>query len=254
MKKKPLILVCNDDGIFAPGIQALIDVVKPLGEVIVVAPDKPQSGKGMAITINAPLRYEKYNISDVEAYACDGTPVDCMKLAINKIVPRKPDLIVSGINHGANSSINVIYSGTMSAAMEGALENIPSVGFSLLDHSIDANFEPSKKYVKNICEKILQFGLPPHLCLNVNIPNVSENMIKGVKFCRQANGNWVEEFDERTDPSNKKYFWLTGKFKLYDTSDDTDIAYLKNNYVTVVPVHYDLTAHAAFPFFETWNL
>ena len=154
MIPKPLILVCNDDGIFAPGIRALIDVVKKFGEIVVVAPDKPQSGKGMAITINSPLRYYKVDLTEgVLSYACDGTPVDCIKLAINKILPRKPDLIVSGINHGANSSINVIYSGTMSAALEGAMEKVPSVGFSLLDHSIDANFEPSKKYVEMICKK-----------------------------------------------------------------------------------------------------
>lgn len=254
MNEKPLILVCNDDGIFAPGIHALIEVVKELGEVLVVAPDKPQSGKGMSITINAPIRYHKYQILDVEAYACDGTPVDCIKLAINKIVQRKPSLIVSGINHGANSSVNVIYSGTMSAAIEGALENIPAIGFSLLDHSLEANFEPSKKFVRQICEKVLQTGLPKHTCLNVNIPNVPAELIEGIKICRQANGNWVEEFDERKDPGGHTYFWLTGTFKLYDHTPDTDIYYLEKNYVTVVPIQYDMTSYPTLTFLEQWQL
>lgn len=254
MHSKPLILVCNDDGIFAPGIHALVDVVQKLGDVVVIAPDKPQSGKGMSITINAPIRYQKYAWEGVVAYSCDGTPVDCIKLAINKILPRKPDLIVSGINHGANSSVNVIYSGTMSAAIEGALENIPSVGFSLLNHSLEASFEASKPFVLKICQKILETGLPKHTCLNVNIPNVPLELIEGIKICRQANGNWVEEFDERKDPSGQTYFWLTGTFKLYDQTPDTDIYFLEKNYVTIVPIEYDMTSYPTLKFLDQWNL
>ncbi|PCJ87002.1 MAG: 5'/3'-nucleotidase SurE [Flavobacteriales bacterium] len=246
MAKRPLILVSNDDGITAPGIRALVEVMKTMGDVVVVAPDKPQSGSGMAITVNSTLRINKVQVDDdIEGFSCSGTPVDCVKLAIDKIVSRKPDLIVSGINHGANFSINVIYSGTMSAAIEGALENIPSIGFSLLDHSLEADFTATKKYVKDITEKVLKKGLPKGICLNVNVPAIDEYQIKGVKVCRQANANWEEEFDERKDPTGKKYFWLTGVFRNYDEGKDTDIWALENNYVSIVPVQYDLTAHSA---------
>lgn len=254
--KKPLILVCNDDGIFAPGIRALVNIVKEIGDVIVVAPDKPQSGKGMAITISHPLRYRKVEFEGAkEAYSCDGTPVDCMKLAIRKILKQKPDLVVSGINHGSNSSVNVIYSGTMSAALEGSMERVPSIGFSLLDHSIDADFTPSSKYVKQICEEALKNGLPDFVCLNVNIPNTKEEYIKGIKVCRQANGNWTEEFEEREDPNGDIYFWLKGTFHNYDKGkQDTDIWALENNYVSVVPTHYDMTSHQTIHRLKSWKL
>ena len=245
-KKKPLILVCNDDGIHAPGITALIEVVSKFAEVIIVAPDKPRSGSGMAITINSVLRAPKVQIvNNMEGYACNGTPVDCVKLAMNKLVSRRPNLIVSGINHGANYSINVIYSGTMSAAIEGALENIPAIGFSLLDHSIEADFSASKIYVEQIVKQVLKTGLPSHTCLNVNIPKLPSGEIQGVRVCRQANANWHEDFDKRTDPMGGEYYWLTGKFKNYDDGKDTDLWALENNYVSVVPVQYDLTNHKA---------
>jgi len=248
MSKKPLILVTNDDGITAPGIRALIEVVRELGDVIVVAPDKPQSGMGHAITIDATLRINKHTIYGVkEEYSSSGTPVDCVKIAINKILNnKKPDLCVSGINHGSNMSINVIYSGTMSAALEGAIEGIPSVGFSLCNHSIDADFTASKIIAKKICENILKNGLPKDVCLNVNIPPLHIDEIKGIKVCRQARSNWVEELDERKDPGGKTYFWLTGKFVNYEEEKtDTDVWALDNNYVSIVPVHFDLTAHHA---------
>ena len=221
--KKPLILVCNDDGITALGIRELIDVMKTIGEVVVVAPDKPQSGTGHSITLDSPLRLQKIKEDGQHVeYSCSGTPVDCVKLAVNVVMHKKPDLLVSGINHGSNSSINVIYSGTMSAAMEGALEGIPSFGISLLDYAPDADFSAAKIYARTIAENVLKDGVPRGTCLNVNIPALSKKDIKGVKVCRQANGNWLEEFDERKDPHENKYYWLTGVFKNYDKGDDTD--------------------------------
>jgi 5'-nucleotidase len=253
---RPLILVTNDDGVTAPGINALIEVMKTLGDVIVVAPDKPQSGMGHAITINSTLRIQKLNIHGVlEEYSCTGTPVDCVKIAVNKILHRKPDLCVSGINHGSNMSINVIYSGTMSAAVEGAIEGIPSIGFSLCDDSIDADFTASKKVVDVIARKVLKNGLPKDVCLNVNIPKSKDSELKGIRICRQAKANWVEELDERKDPAGKTYFWLTGKFENYDAGkEDTDVWALENNYVSVVPVQFDMTAHTAIQELNGWKL
>ena len=246
--KKPLILIVNDDGINAPGIRKLISIMNDFGEVVVVAPDGPQSGKGHAITIESTIRCDKVIIDDgpQTEYSCSGTPVDCVKLAVNKMITRKHDLCVSGINHGSNSSINVIYSGTMSAAVEGALEGIPSIGFSLLDYSHEADFSEGERYIRKITQSVLNNGLPDGVCLNVNIPkSVDDKKIKGIKVCRQAKANWVEEFDEREDPKGRKYYWLTGKFVNYDKGDDTDERALENHYISVVPVQYDVTAHHA---------
>jgi 5'-nucleotidase len=240
--KKPTILIVNDDGIHAPGIKALVESVQDLGKVVVVAPDKGQSGMGHAITINQPIRLTQVKIFDnIEAWQCSGTPVDCVKLAVDKILHQKPDICLSGINHGANHSINVIYSGTMSAAMEAAIESIPSIGFSLLDYSIDADFEPSKKYIKQLVNKVLEMKNPGNLLLNVNIPAVPELEIKGMKICRQANAKYVEEFIERNDPMHKKYYWLTGKFVNFDRGKDTDVWALDHNYISIVPVEFDFT-------------
>ncbi|MBL4592665.1 MAG: 5'/3'-nucleotidase SurE [Flavobacteriales bacterium] len=239
--EKPLILVVNDDGINAPGIKALISVAKEFGEVVVIAPDKPQSGMGHAITLDSTLHINKVDIEGVLAYSCSGTPVDCVKIAVNKLLDRKPDLIVSGINHGSNSSINVIYSGTMSAALEGALEKIPSVGFSLLNHSIDADFSAAKHYAHKIIKHLLNNSYSNEMCLNVNIPNLSAELIAGIKICRQAKGNWEEEYDERTDPMGRTYYWLTGKFVIEDDGTDTDEWALRNSYVSIVPVQPDIT-------------
>ncbi len=253
--KRPLILVTNDDGITAPGIAALVDVARTLGDVVIVAPDKAQSGMGHAITINSTLRVNKVNIYGVkEEYSCTGTPVDCVKIAINKILKRKPDLVVSGINHGSNMSINVIYSGTMSAAVEGAIESVPSIGFSLLNESIDADFTAAKKIVKTIALQVLKNGLPKGVCLNVNIPKAKFDLLKGIKVCRQAKANWIEELDERKDPSGKPYFWLTGKFENYDKGKkDTDVWALENNYVSIVPTQFDLTAHDSIKVIAKWK-
>ncbi|MCH1436665.1 MAG: 5'/3'-nucleotidase SurE [Flavobacteriales bacterium] len=243
--KRPLILVVNDDGVTAPGIRTLIRLMKTLGEVVVVAPDSPQSGKGHAITLDSMLQAERVYIDEGEQveYACSGTPVDCVKLALNKLVPRKPDLCVSGINHGSNASINVLYSGTMAAALEGAIEGIPSIGFSLLDYAQDADFSQCEDYVLKIAEQVLANPIPKGTCLNVNIPKVKKDAIKGIRVCRQAHGNWNEEFDERINPLGKTYYWLTGNYVNNDPKTDTDIWALDNNYISVVPVMFDLTSH-----------
>ncbi|MEP7141347.1 MAG: 5'/3'-nucleotidase SurE [Ferruginibacter sp.] len=238
----PTILITNDDGITAPGIHNLVEAVKDLGKIIVVAPDKPQSGMGHAITIGQPLRMNKIAIFEgVESWQTSGTPVDCVKLAVDKILHRKPDLCLSGINHGANHSINVIYSGTMSAAMEASIESIPSIGFSLLNYSYEADFEAARHYVRKIVSSLLQKKMDKHLLLNVNIPSIPMELIKGVKVCRQAYAKYKEDFKERKDPQGKKYYWLTGAFVNFDKGKDTDVWALDNNYVSVVPIQFDLT-------------
>ena len=241
--KQPIILITNDDGVTAPGIRALVEAVKGLGKIIVVAPDKPQSGMGHAITIGSPLRMQKVNVFEgIEAYSTSGTPVDCVKLAVDKVIHDKPDICLSGINHGANHSINVIYSGTMSAALEASIESIPSIGFSLLDLSIEADFTAAKKYARILVEHLLSNKQKDkHVCLNVNIPKGDEKMIKGIKICKQAYAKYEEEFDERKDPHGRRYYWLTGEFINFDKSKDTDVWALKNNFVSVVPVQFDLT-------------
>lgn len=241
-KNAPVILVTNDDGVMAPGILNLVEAVKGLGKIVVVAPDKPQSGMGHAITIGSPLRLQQVHLSDgMDAWSCTGTPVDCVKLAVDKVLKRKPDLCISGINHGANHSINVIYSGTMSAAIEASIENIPSIGFSLLDYSMEADFTMSRKYARIIVETILKRKPDRHLCLNVNFPAIDDSLVNGIKICRQAYAKFKEDFDERKDPAGRKYYWLSGEFVNYDKGKDTDVWALANNYVSVVPVQFDLT-------------
>lgn len=255
MHKKPLILVTNDDGITAPGIRTLIKVMNTLGDVIVVAPDSPQSGMGHAITVDATLHSRKEHLDDgpqVE-YSTSGTPADCIKLARHEILDRVPDICVSGINHGSNSSINVIYSGTMSAAIEAGIEGIPAIGFSLLDYNFDANFEPSESFIKEITLNVLNNGLPKGVVLNVNIPNISKEAIKGVKICRQAHANWVEKFDKRQNPQGKDYYWLTGEFVNLDKGEDTDEWALENDYISLVPVQFDLTAHYFIQELNSWS-
>lgn len=255
MADRPLILVTNDDGIFAPGIKNLVNVAKEFGEVLVVAPNSPQSGMGHAITIHNILRLEEVDFGEgVRAYSCTGTPVDCVKLAIYSILKRKPDLLLSGINHGANDSINVIYSGTMSAAVEGAVENIPSIGFSLLNTSFEADFTASCQAARRLIKGAIANGLPPDTCLNVNIPNVGHEQIRGIKFCRQAKATWEDDFEPRVDPSGKPYYWLTGQFVNHDTGEDTDVWALQNKYISVVPVQYDLTAHNALDHLNSWQV
>jgi 5'-nucleotidase len=255
--KKPLILVTNDDGINAPGIRFLIDIMNDFGDVVVVAPDSPQSGMGHAITINNTLYCEPIVINKNEPqseYSCSGTPADCVKIAVNEILKRKPDLCVSGINHGSNSSINVIYSGTMSAAVEAGTQGIPAIGFSLLDYSLDADFTHSREFVKRITLECLNNGVPKGVVLNVNIPKISNTKLKGIKICRQANGVWEEKFDKRTNPLGREYYWLGGKFVNYDQGEDNDEWALENGYVSITPIKYDLTAHQAIKNISNWKL
>lgn len=253
---KPLILVTNDDGITAPGIKSLVAVAKKFGKVVVVAPDSPQSGMGHAITLTKPLRLHPSDMFEgVDSYECSGTPVDCVKIAVDKVLDKRPDLCISGINHGSNSSINVIYSGTMSAAVEAALEGIPSIGFSLCDFAYDADFSVAQHAAEKIIDQVLRNGLADQSLLNVNIPKISMDELKGIRICRQAMAKWEEEFDERKDPHGRHYYWLTGKFVNNDRGDDTDEWALANNYISVVPVQYDLTAHHGINFIhQTWDL
>lgn len=242
--QKPLILVTNDDGITAPGIRKLTEIMNTIGEVVVVAPNSPQSGKGHAITINSTLSLEEIFLEGPQRdFSCNGTPVDCVKIALDKVLTRKPDLVVSGINHGANSSINVIYSGTMSAAVEAGVEGLPAIGFSLCDLAYEADFSQAEEYIKKITLKALEKPMPKGIVLNVNIPKLNKEEIKGIKICRQANAKWEESFDERINPHGKKYYWLTGYFNNMDDGEDADETALSNGYISIVPVKFDLTAH-----------
>lgn len=253
MADKPLILITNDDSIKAPGIRALIDTVRPFGKIIVLAPDRPQSGTAHAVTINIPLRIELITKEeDYEEYCCNGTPADCVKLAFKVILKRRPDFLFSGINHGTNASINIIYSGTMAAVFEGAMSGVPSVGFSLDNYSMLADFNPSGKFVRAIVEKVIRNGLPDGVCLNVNIPAVPENEIKGIKICRQAEGTWLEDFDEREDPNGRKYYWMKGVFAKIGDGPDTDQWAVEHNYIALVPVQFDFTANKALGSFKNW--
>jgi 5'-nucleotidase len=241
---RPIILITNDDGVTAPGIRSLIEAVHDLGEVIVVAPDSPQSGMGHAITIGKPLRLDEVHIFDdleVKAWQSSGTPVDCVKLAHDVILHRKPDICLSGINHGSNASINVIYSGTMSAAMEAAVEGIPSAGFSLMDFNFDADFSLAKVVAREVAQRMLAEEMPEHFLLNVNIPKVSAEHYKGIKVCRQADAKWTENFDKRKDPRGRDYYWMTGKFLNRDRGMDTDIEALTSGYASMVPIRIDFT-------------
>ena len=250
----PNILITNDDGIFAPGLRALIAVMRSIGNVVVVAPDQPMSGTGHAITVRHPLRLHLITREEgYQEYSCNGTPVDCVKLGEQVLMKSKPDLLVSGINHGSNASINIVYSGTMAAVLESAIGGVPSIGFSLLDYSHQADFSACAPFVRLIAEKVLTNGLPDGVCLNVNIPAVNGREIKGVKVCRQGRSKWVEEFDARTDPHKRDYYWLTGYFEKLEENEDTDQWALENNFVSVVPVHFDLTAHYALATLQQWN-
>lgn len=255
--KKPKILITNDDGVEAPGIRKLIEIIKPLGDVVVVAPDKPQSGMGHAITVNTPLRLNLINQEDnyIE-YSCNGTPVDCVKLAEKAVIKGKPDFIFSGINHGSNASINVVYSGTIAAAIEGCIEGVPSVGFSLDDYSLNADFSHIDYYLKKISIEVIEKGLPEFTCLNVNFPQINGSKINGIKVCRQARARWDEAFEHRVDPHNRDYYWLTGVFYSDDIIEDTDHWAIKNNYVSIVPLHFDFTAYQHLNLLRNydWNI
>jgi len=255
---RPLILVSNDDGITSKGILTLVNVMKQLGEVIVVAPNSPQSGMGHAITVGETLRLEENFIFEgVKAYECSGTPADCVKMARHFVLrdKRQPDLVVSGVNHGSNTSISVLYSGTMSAAIEGAIEGVPAVGFSLCDFQHDADFSHTEEYIYRIARQVLEKGLPKGVALNVNFPPKRNEPLKGVRVCRQANAKWVEDFDTRIDPHGRQYFWMIGNFVNFDKGEDNDEWAIANNYVSVVPCQFDLTAYSAIPVLnEDWDI
>lgn len=255
---KPLILVSNDDGITSKGILTLINVMKSIGDVVVVAPDGPQSGMGHAITVGETLRLEENFIFEgVKAYECSGTPADCVKIARHFVLKdhREPDIIVSGINHGSNTSISVLYSGTMSAAIEGAIEGTPAIGFSLCDFAHDADFSHTEEYIRKITLQVLEKGLRKGVALNVNFPKKQVEKIKGIRICRQANAKWVEEFDQRFDPNGRRYFWMAGNFVNFDKGEDNDEWAIANNYISIVPCQFDLTAHSAISILnEEWDI
>ncbi|MEZ4972016.1 MAG: 5'/3'-nucleotidase SurE [Cyclobacteriaceae bacterium] len=256
--QKPLILVSNDDGITSKGIRTLVNIMKELGDVIVVAPDSPQSGMGHAITVGDTLRLEENFIFEgIRAYECSGTPADCVKLARHYVLrdKRQPDVVVSGINHGSNTSISVLYSGTMSAAIEGAIEGTPAIGFSLCDYGTSIDFSHTEQYIKKITQQVLTKGLPKGVALNVNFPPKRNEAIKGIRICRQSNAKWVEDFDERFDPNGRRYFWMTGNFVNFDKGEDNDEWAIANNYVSVVPCEFDLTAHHSIPVLnDDWDI
>jgi 5'-nucleotidase len=252
---RPLqILVSNDDGITAPGIRNLVEAVRGFGEVYVVAPDSPQSGMGHAISVGKPLRLTKEDVIEgVQEWSCSGTPADCVKLATGAL-GLQPDLLVSGINHGSNSSISIFYSGTMSAAMEGTIEGIPSIGFSLCSYRMDADFSAAQVVVKAIVQQAIEKGIQKHTVLNVNIPNLPIAQLKGTRITRQAEGRYVEEFERRVDPYGRDYYWLTGKYHSEDRAEDTDEWALENGYVSICPAMVDITAHHAMSDLNRWEL
>ncbi len=257
---KPLILISNDDGITARGIRKLTELMSSLGEVIVVAPDSPQSGMGHAITVGDTLRIRESKLFQdigVKAFECSGTPADCVKLAKHHVFKgRKIDLVVSGINHGSNSAINVLYSGTMSAAIEGAIEGIPSIGFSLCDFSTNAYFDHLDDLIIKVVKETLSKGIPEGIALNVNFPVFKEKEpIKGIKICRQANAKWLENFDKRQDPYGRSYFWMVGDFVNKDTGEDNDEWALANHYASIVPCQFDMTSYSTLNHLtENWSI
>lgn len=254
MKKKPLILVTNDDGINAPGLRILIKLMHKIGDVFVVAPNKPRSGCSQSITINSIIncRQIKSKILNIKEYECSGTPADCVKIAVNELMTRKPDLCVSGINHGSNSSINVLYSGTMSAAIESGVQGIPSIGFSLLNHSWSADFNPIIPFVEKIVKKSILNKISPQTILNVNFP--SSEKINGIKICKQAKTHWNEKFIKRKSPMGERYYWLSGDFIIEDNSEDSDEWALANGYVSIVPTHFDYTNYTLINKLKRWDL
>jgi len=245
-KNDKLILLTNDDGLYANGLKTLFEVMEEFGKVVMISTIESQSGMSQALTVKTPLRVKLLEENDKHrVYACNGTPTDSVKLAVNQLLDRTPDFVVSGINHGANASVSVLYSGTMAAALEGCLYGICSVGFSLNSFSPTADFSVCKEYIRIVMKKLSEESLPPGICLNVNIPATEADKIKGIKICRQSRGNWKEEFEKRKDPMGKTYYWLTGIFQNHEPeSVDTDEWALANNYVSVVPVSVDMTAHA----------
>ncbi len=254
--EKPLILICNDDGIDAPGIYALAAAMNEIGEVVVVAPVDEQSAVGHSITIRDPVRARPWRFSvpsgEIKAFGVTGTPADCAKLAVNHLLPRRPDLVVSGINRGPNTAVNVIYSGTVSAATEASILGLDAIAFSLCSwHAED--YESAARYAETIARKVLQEGIPPGILFNVNIPALPFEQIKGVAVTRLAHSRWEESFVERKDPLNQPYYWLSGRFVNLDEGDHTDLEAIENGFVSLTPIQYDLTAHRLLPTLHEWE-
>lgn len=251
---RPLILITNDDGVNAKGLQVLYGVATEFGDVIVMAPDHNRSGVGHSITTSRPIRaYRISSSSGLDIYSCDGRPVDCVKLAYEHFCPRRPNLVLSGINHGSNSSINILYSGTMGAVLEASMLGLSSIGFSLLNHSPEADFSHCIPFIRQIIGTSLEKGLPKNTSLNVNFPR--ETNLKGIRICHQANSQWTDSFEKRIDPRGVPYWWLTGKFICDDPSEETDEWALANGYVSIVPVHCDFTHYEAItPLIKTFSL
>ncbi|HTA81902.1 MAG TPA: 5'/3'-nucleotidase SurE [Bacteroidia bacterium] len=254
-KHRPQILIVNDDGITSRGIKILIEVASQFGDVHVVAPDKPQSGMGHAITVHAGITVSPFHYEGTKsAYSCTGTPADCVKIAIYHLLKEKPDLCLSGINHGSNASLNVIYSGTMSAALEGSLEGIPSAGISFCNNHVDADMKASAKTARTIIEMMLSNKTDENLCLDVNIPDIPIEKVRGIKFCRQAKGNWHESYEPHKDKEGNEFLWLSGEFEnLEKSKKDTDLWALDNGYVSIVPINADMTAYNELDKIKGWK-
>lgn len=249
------LLLTNDDGIDAKGLRELVETVREFGNIVVVAPAEPQSAMSHAITVKVPLRIRKVREEEgLVMYNCNGTPVDCVKMAFNHVLKSKPDLLLSGINHGSNSATSVFYSGTLGAALEGSINEVPSIGFSFLNLDHDADFSASRQFIKKITGMVLEKGLPADVCLNVNIPDIPAGSIKGVKICRQNMGYWREEYEKRTDPYGRNYFWLTGTFHNTEPdATDTDEWALRHDYISVVPLHIDMTSYKTIKAMQEWD-
>ncbi len=256
LKKKPLILVTNDDGYEAPGILKLLEVAQKFGDVILVGPMKGQSGMSHAVSLNTPIRLEKMREEPgLTVYACSGTPADCVKIALNQILDIKPDLLLSGINHGSNSSVSLFYSGTVAAVIEGCMSGVPSIAFSVDNHAIDADFALAMHYAEPVIREALTKGIPKKTCLNINFPDIPLHACLGIRVCRQAKGVWKEEFDHRIDPQGRDYYWLTGFFSNEEPGEvDTDDYLMQQNYAAIVPIKVDVTDYEAIEEIGGWDL
>lgn len=251
--KRPLILVSNDDGVQAKGLNELISMLHPLGDVIVMAPDSPRSGSACSLTVSSPVKYQLvHNEDGLLIFKCSGTPADCVKLALDSVLDVRPDIIIGGINHGDNSAVNVHYSGTMGVVLEGCMKGIPSIGFSLCNHNPDADFTPTSPYIRRITEEVLKRGLPEGICLNVNFPDTP--FYRGIKVCRQTKGAWEQEWAKRNHPRGGCYFWLTGEFVEHEQGEDSDHWALNHDYVAITPTKIDVTAYEMMEEMKHWNL
>ena len=252
--KRPLLLISNDDGYQSKGIQSLVEMLSDVGDIIVCAPDDARSGYSCAFSATIPLRLHLREKRDgVEVWSCNGTPVDCVKLALSEICPRRPDLVIGGINHGDNASVNAHYSGTMGVTLEGCMKYIPSVAYSLCDHRDDADFEPLRPFIRIITAQVLREGLPKGVCLNVNFPLMP--MFKGVRICRMAPGTWFNEVSKCHHLRGYDYWWMVGQYRNDEPeAEDTDRWALDNGYVAITPTQIDLTAYEAFEHLKAWPL